>query len=88
MTDLQEIEMPKNGAILTVQVQRQIPCLWVLVETNGEGNEKRFIRIVGTGHSVPGIILKYIGTFQLAEGDFIGHVFEEKRENARDSRAE
>ncbi len=79
VADLQKVGMPKDSTILTVQIQRGIPCLWALVDTNKAG-EERFIRIIGTGHPVPEDILRYIGTFQLQEGNFIGHVFEAKRE--------
>ncbi|GAH39707.1 unnamed protein product, partial [marine sediment metagenome] len=38
--------MPKNSTLLTVQAQREVPCLWALVETDKE-SEERFIRIAG-----------------------------------------
>jgi len=75
ITDIQKINMPKDSTILTVQVQKGTPCLWALVDTDKEA-EERFIRIIGTGHPVPENILRYIGTFQVLEGTFIGHVFE------------
>lgn len=53
-----------------------------LVEEN-ENYETRKFRLTGTGHSIkdsPGI-LNYIGTFQLLEGRFVGHIFEIKIEN-------
>jgi len=78
MTDLQKIDMPKDSTLLTVQVQKGIPCLWALVDTDKEA-EGRFIGIIGTGNPVPENTLRYIGTFQALEGNwFVGHVFEMK----------
>ena len=77
VSDLQKIGMPKDSTLLTVQVQNGVPCLWVVVETDKE-IEERFIRIIGTGHSVPENVLRYIGTFQVMKGTFVGHVFEVK----------
>lgn len=77
VADSQEMKMPKDSTILTVQVQNGTPCLWALVDTDKEA-EERFIRIIGTGHPVPENVLRYIGTFQVLEGTFVGHVFEVK----------
>ena len=77
VSDLQKIRMPKDSTILTVQVQKGTPCLWALVDTEKE-MVGRSIRIVGTGHPVPKGIIRYIGTFQVLEGTFVGHVFEVK----------
>ncbi len=76
-TDSQQIEMPRGATILTVQVQYANPCLWALVAENAD-TELRTIRVFVTGHDVPRpVSMKYIGTYQLNEGSFIGHVFEE-----------
>lgn len=75
ITDIQKIRMPKDSSLLTVQVQKGTPCLWALVDTDKEAVE-RLIGIIGTGHPVPENVLRYIGTFQVLEGTFVGHVFE------------
>lgn len=75
VTDCQEIEMPIDSEILTVQSQGEIGCLWAMVDTEFE-KEKKIIRIVGTGHTVPPDCGQYIGTFQMAGGVLIWHVFE------------
>jgi hypothetical protein len=74
----QLIAMPQGATILTVQMQRGTPCLWATVDSNAPQTSRR-IAIVGTGleikeHSAP--IYKYIGTFQMADGAFVWHVFE------------
>lgn len=80
-TDIQKLELPKGAEILTVQVQKGIPCLWALVDPSIEiPKERRVIAIFGTGNFINSIAhfsgMKYIATYQLLAGNFIGHVFE------------
>lgn len=79
VTGSQSISMPKGAKVLCVQVQRDVPCLWAIVDLANEVNLRRF-RIWGTGHPVDESDLRYIGTFQLNEGGFVGHVFEPMQE--------
>lgn len=77
ITDRQIVEMPKQAEILCVQVQREVPCLWALVNLDGV-MAKRTILVYGTGHPVPDSTQqKYIGTIQLNGGSLVFHVFEE-----------
>jgi len=69
------IEMPIGAEILGVQVQRDEPRLWAMVDPSAP-KEKRQFKIYGTGHTMPDNPGKYVGTFQIAEGTFIFHVFE------------
>jgi len=62
--------IPERSTILTLQVQRNIPCLWFVVY-NDQPTRNRTFEIVPTGEQVPSN-LGYIGTFQL---DIVGHVF-------------
>jgi hypothetical protein len=74
-----EIEMPENAKLLSVQTQKGIPCLWALGVNTSVPLEKRKFRLAGTGHPILSdgkIEYKFIGTFQLYDGDFIGHLFE------------
>jgi hypothetical protein len=73
----QYVSLPKDAKILTVQVQKNNPCLWTLVDTENE-IEKRRIEIYGAGHEIPndGMERKYISTSQMYDGDFVFHVFE------------
>ena len=76
--DKQNFEMPLDAEILSVQVQNEKPCLWALVDTEEE-METRYFEIFGTGHRVGvdmGVDRKFIGTYQLLNGSFVGHVFE------------
>lgn len=70
------LELPLGAEILTVQTQREKPTLWVLVDPDEYNKENRFIESVMTGARLLNLNRKYIGTFQLDNGDFIGHVFE------------
>jgi len=84
VASLQKISMPKNSTILTIQMQvvqmrGQHLCLWALIDSDKEV-EDRFIAIVGTGAQVPENIIRYIGTFQIPQQNFVGHVFEVKGE--------
>jgi len=73
-----EIGLPKDAKILSLQMQREIPCLWAVVDTEKENTKRRF-STYGTGWPVSfPEKLDYIGTIQESHGTFIWHVFERK----------
>ena len=79
--ELQEkaiIPMPKGAEVISVASQFNKACMWALVDPKAELEPREF-KVAGTGldivHDVD-VPLKFIGTFQLAEGRFIGHLFE------------
>lgn len=79
--DYQRIALPHGAEILTVQAQREKPCIWALVDPDND-LEERYFRMAGTGHplSEKDKLLRYVGTFQIMGGDLVFHVFEiEKR---------
>lgn len=86
ITDRQEILMPYNAEILTIQEQHNILCLWAVLNTApdpifGEEKEKRIIEIIGTGNLIPELAIhetkrKYINTCIMEP--FVWHVFEIK----------
>jgi len=68
------IDMPIGSKILDVQNQDNRICMWVIVNTELE-TEERVFQIIGTGHQLLGRTeKKYIGTVQ--QGPFVWHVFE------------
>ncbi len=78
--DYQKISMPKGARILSVQTQNEIPCLWAICEVDAEKQERES-EVFGTGNPFyEGIHFgkehKFIGTFQLHDGSFVGHLFE------------
>jgi hypothetical protein len=72
--DEQELEMPMGAGLMTVQMQRGQPCLWVLVDTRNT-MEKRKVLIRGTGHPATDVG-RYIATFQMKGGELVFHAFE------------
>ena len=75
LTDKQSFDLPADVEFLTVQVQRGVPCLWALIETDNPTRPHE-IAIYGTGHLVRGDGTRYyIGTFQLEHGAHVFHVF-------------
>lgn len=72
------LRLPVGAEILTVQTQYGEVAMWAIVDNNAE-KEMREFRVAGTGHDLMKAVneeFKYIGTFQLYEGKFIGHMFE------------
>lgn len=67
--------LPMEAKILAVQIQHDKPCLWALVDPNAPV-ETRSFRLAGTGHPIDEESLEYIGTFQMASGSLIWHLFE------------
>ena len=73
------ISIPKNAELLSVQTQRNIPCIWALVDPT-EPLETREFEIFGTGHPIKCdniyISRNFIGTFQVNEDSLVFHLFE------------
>jgi hypothetical protein len=79
VTDFQTITMPRGAVILDVQVQHGGPQLWAQVDPDAM-REARVFRMYGTGNYMPdGDPGRYIGTFQIADGDLVFHVYEEQQ---------
>jgi len=76
MTDLQTLELPQGSAILTVQMQGDMPQLWALCDESPGRKDKRHIAIYGTGNSIPDEAGDYIATFQMRGGALVFHAFE------------
>ena len=76
VTDIQTIFIPKGAKFLTVNLQRGIPCLWFEVDSDAPKIASRIVT-VGTGHRVDWMssAMKYLGTYQQLDGEFIGHVY-------------
>jgi hypothetical protein len=79
-TDYQKVKMPVNAKILCVQAQNETPCIWAIVNTEAEQEEREF-EIYGTGHPFYegdhyGKEKMFVGTYQLRNGGLVFHVFE------------
>lgn len=75
--DIQTVSMPEDAQILSVQCQRGQPCLWALVDASTPPKD-RVLHTLGTGHNIGADAesLRFIDTFQMAEGDLVFHIFE------------
>jgi hypothetical protein len=69
------IRMPVGAQPLTVQIQQGEPHIWALVDP-GQPDAAIWFRIAGAGHPIEDRVERYLGTFQLADGALIFHVFE------------
>jgi hypothetical protein len=69
------VALPEGAEVLCVQTQGGVPQLWVAVDPEARLIPRRF-RVRGTGHPL-GQVGKYIGTFQMADGKLVFHVFED-----------
>ena len=76
--DYFSLDLPAGAKILTVQAQHEEPQIWALVDPGQQSKVRHNFRVSGTGHDIKENKdgLSYIGTFQLAGGNFIGHLFE------------
>ena len=74
------IEMPKGAQVLSIQMQRDIPTIWALVNPQAPKEQRKF-RLAGTGHLIKeaGEFL-YHGTFQMT-GNLVFHLFEHANTN-------
>lgn len=75
ISDQQLIELPIGAILLCVQVQHGQPRLWARVNP-AQPKENKKIITHGTGHMVPETTGRHIGTYQLADGNIVFHVFE------------
>ena len=74
--ELNEIRLPADAEILTVQNQRNKICMWVKLDKSSQRVVRKF-SVLGTGWDIVSKYkLKYIGTVQLEDGLLVFHVFE------------
>lgn len=72
------LDLPSGAMPLTVQAQRDRVCLWIQVQPENP-REQRIFHVRGTGHVIDSDeVGEYIGSFQILNGDFVGHLFEGK----------
>ena len=71
----QDVRMPFSAKILTVQIQKEVPCIWVSVDPTLNYLERTIV-MRGTGHDLKEDLGTYIGTFQQLNGVFVWHVFD------------
>lgn len=67
------VAMPKGATILHVRSQRDVPCIWALIDPNAETEMRQFY-IAATGEATPKG--QYLGTVFQYDGIYVWHVFE------------
>ena len=72
---MDSFQMPVGAVVLAVQVQREQPCIWVVVDPAAPKQPRSFFT-VGTGHQFDSRGFEYLGTFQLQDGALVFHTFE------------
>lgn len=74
----QKIMLPERMEFLCFQCQRNIPCIWAVVDPKAKKVEYTF-RLYGTDHPIEEEKqrLQYLGTAQMHSGRYIWHLFEE-----------
>lgn len=78
-----DVEMPKGAEVVHVAAQFEKPCLWVLCDPEAEKETRRF-GLATTGQTWDERESRYVGTFMLGGGSFLGHILEPN--SAADSR--
>ena len=77
--------MPLDGhkrfheQVLYCDVQSNVPCLWVMVDTEQDSREVKVV-VYGTGHNTDKVVecgMMHVGSFMLLDGGFVGHMFAE-----------
>jgi hypothetical protein len=72
------LTIPRDAVILDVQMQFGAPQMWVLLDGQELKISRHFI-VMGTGHRIDDgqySRMKYIGTFQMEDGQMVWHLFE------------
>jgi hypothetical protein len=70
------ITMPRRAEVLSVGVEKPDQVvIWAMVDPAAERTTRTF-HVRGTGHDLTGGEGRFIGTFQLPEHAFVGHLFE------------
>jgi len=67
------LDMPRDAKILHVRSQKNIPCLWALVDPLADV-ERRLFCLAATGESLPEG--EYLGTVFQYNGAYVWHVLE------------
>ena len=75
-TEQFSLDLPRGAEVLTMQLQREVPTIWVELDSDAPLISRTFA-LVGTGHPIPeDDVLMYVGTFQVQGGMFVYHLYE------------
>ena len=68
-----EVNIPEHGIVLTVALQNNLLCIWVLVNPISPTTIRKF-KVYGTGWPIEVNNLKYINT--VFDKNLVWHIFE------------
>jgi hypothetical protein len=83
-----ELEIPRRARILSVKTQRNMPQLWIMVDTEETVMVKARFLLLPTGLPIEGTVAEFQekwefgGTFQLDGGALVFHLFLARPEEA------
>lgn len=72
----QEIAIPRGSVFLAAQLQYARPVMWWLVDPDAEKTMHGF-HLYMTGEPIEGQPGRYLGTYQLDNGAFVLHLYED-----------
>jgi hypothetical protein len=72
------IDLPVGAIVLSAKAQNDCVCVWASVDPHERTEVVRFMSVL-TGLEFPAADLEFIDTVLLASGNFVVHVFKEKR---------
>jgi hypothetical protein len=76
VTDRQDVRLPWNARVLSVQVQQGLLCVWYLCDDEIVTKEPITFYVIGTGHRADHVSqCTFLGTVQLDGGRLVFHVF-------------
>lgn len=75
MQDESDIALPVGAQIIDVREQNDQINMWVWLDPEAP-TETRHFGVFGTGHPIPAVPLKHLGTAHLFKGQLVFHVFE------------
>lgn len=76
ITNIQIIKLPLYSQALKIDVQNNIPYIWVIVDNEENETEEYRLFTFGTGEYLPEVPeLAYIDSYQLNDGDLVFHIF-------------
>lgn len=75
ITDEQVLQIPKSAKFCSLQVQNNVPCIWLMVDETEEDGLFKIITY-GTGHKLGNLDnYAFLGTYQLFNGSLVYHIF-------------
>jgi hypothetical protein len=76
MSPRTSVLLPRAARVLCVQTQNERPCVWFEFDEERYGVDEItfFIATTGSQFNMP-LEAKYLGSFQLSGGTFVGHVY-------------